>query len=277
MKSKRAFLAVTRAAAVACLVGTLVWAVPAAASSARACQRPPATARKPRAVDTLPRALEQTSAVIEGVVSQVEYEYTEEDGPWTVVTLSRIQTHLGQSPSEVRIRQFGGPLPDGSRLVVAEHTEFLMDKRYLVFLRNTAWNMSPVAGPYALRVETMGGRELLVNGEGQAVVGVGQSGLEFSSPLFPRPGVSGISPSQEPATSPVAAATALDRAQFIALLKAEVRAQGISVGGEFFDCPAGEFKWRRIATVPRGVNTSPAIPSGPVRGRPEPDTSRPSP
>lgn len=277
MKGKRANRAVMRAATVAGLVGALTWAVPAAASSAQACQRPPATARKPQAADTLPRAIEQTSAVIEGVVSRIEYEYTEEEGPWTVVTLSNTQTHLGKAPSEVKIRQFGGPLPNGHRLVVAELTEFIHGKRYLVFLRNTAWNLSPVVSQYALRVETVGGRELLVNDEGQTVIGVGQSGLEFSSPLVPRPDVSGISPSQETANRPVATALALDRTQLMGLLKAEMSARGAHVGGEFFDCPAGEFRWRRVATMPQGANTSPVIPSGPVRGSSEKDTSRPSP
>lgn len=276
MKSKRAAMAAMRAAAAACLVGALVWTVPAAASSDRACQRPPATARKPQAADTLPRAIEQTSAVVEGVVTRIEYEYTEEDGPWTVVTLSRTQAHLGKAPSEVKIRQFGGPLPNGDTLVVAEHTEFLQGKQYLVFLRNTAWNLSPVVSQYALRVETVEGRQFLVNDEGQTVVGVGQSGLEFSSRLFSRPDVSGISPSQETAISPATASLALDRAQFIGLIKAEVSARGARVGGEFFDCPAGEFKWRRVATMPRGANTSPTPPSAPVQGSPEPDTSRPS-
>ncbi|WP_157231730.1 hypothetical protein [Hyalangium minutum] len=270
-------MAVMRAAAVACLAGALAWAVPAAASSAQACQRPPATARKPQAADTLPRAIEQTSAVIEGVVSRIEYEYTEEEGPWTVVTLSNTQTHLGKAPSEVKIRQFGGPLPNGHRLVVAELTELFHGERYLMFLRNTAWNLSPIVSQYALRVEIVGGREFLVNDEGQAIIGLGESGLEFSSPLFPRPDVSGISPSQETATRPVAAALALDRAQLIGLLKAEVSTRGARVGGEFFDCPAGEFQWRRVATMPHGANTSPATPAGPVRSSPERDISRPSP
>jgi hypothetical protein len=157
------------------------WAAVLATSTAAQADvvdgRPPATASKPSAVTDLRSAMAQTAVVLEGRVSDVRYEYNRRDGPWTSVILSDVRAHFGSAPEQVEIRQFGGPLPDGRTLVVAELPEFTAGERYVVFLRNTAWNLSPVVGDLAFRVEALGAGEALVTAEGLAVTGVSPRGV----------------------------------------------------------------------------------------------------
>src|SRR5262245_23615736 len=104
--------------------------------------RPPPTAPKPLPVGDLRSAIDQTAAIVEGLVTDIQYDYSEEEGPWTRVMLSDVHAYFGSAPPQVEIRHFGGPLPNGRMLVAAELPVFVQGKRYIVFLRNTAWNVS---------------------------------------------------------------------------------------------------------------------------------------
>lgn len=250
----------------------------AAAQAEVASNRPPPAARKPLPVTDLRSAMDQTALVVEGQVTEVQYEYNHRNGPWTHVTLSDVRAHFGSAPQQLEIRQFGGPLPDGSMVVVAELPEFIEGERYVVFLRNTAWNLSPVVGNLAFRVETVGAAEALVNTDGLAVVGVDPRGvrmapqlLEGLQPNAALPGspeldgaqaVTDVTP-PEPlgpnvagvAARAVAGASAqnrepLDPVSFIAELDAILAAHGMAASGTFYERSAGGFNWYRQKTEP---------------------------
>lgn len=212
-------------------------------------KRPPANAALPRRVDNLLSALAQTAAVAEGVVTRVDYEYSDEAGPWTVVTLSDVVAHFGVAPSTIVVRQFGGPRPDGGAITVSDQVSFFKDKRYLLFLRNTSWNLSPVVGELAFRVEAVQGRELLINHEGRAVTAIGDSGVAFGDTLYDAPDRASREP---PALRSDAQdkAHGLDRRALVATLRAQLQARGMAVAGDFFDEPGGAFNWKRVRTVP---------------------------
>lgn len=273
MKKTKEGVAIIRRSSAAGVLVVLSLALPALGAPGSDGKRPPPTARKPQAVNDLPSAIDQTAVVVEGVVSNIDYEYSAESGPWTVVTLSSTTTHLGKAPTQVKIRQFGGVLPNGRRLVVAEHADFFQGKRYVVFLRNTAWNLSPVVGQLALRVETVEGREVLVNDAGQAVTGVGPSGLEFSRAIFQRADTASASPATVANVPEGEVRQTLDRSQFISSLRGTLQRQGLNLKGEFFDYPAGEFNWRRSTTLPSSASSG--ADSGQPPKPPERDTSHP--
>ena len=56
-----------------------------------------------------------------------------------------------------------------------------LDSDYVVFLRNTDWTLSPVVGNLVFRVETIGGREMLIDPGGHAVTGWGPEGPSLST------------------------------------------------------------------------------------------------
>jgi hypothetical protein len=213
-------------------------------------QSPPPTARQPYQVTDLKSAVDQTAVIVEGLVSDIQYEYSDEDGPWTRVILSDVQAHFGEAELRVEIRHFGGPLPNGKVLVVSDLPEFVQGKRYIVFLRNTAWNVSPVVGDLALRVETLDGAEVLVSADGQALTGVSAEGLTLGPTLFESPDLNGAQPKALGQGLPSRGATLLDRAAFLDALGSTLTAKGLTVGGTFYDRPAGEFKWRAQRVAP---------------------------
>ena len=210
---------------------------------------PPPTARKPLQVTDLKSAVDQTAMILEGMVTDIQYDYSEEEGPWTRVILSDVQAHFGSAERQVEIRHFGGPLPNGRTLVVAELPVFVQGKRYVVFLRNTAWNVSPVVGDLALRVETVDGTEVLVNSNGQALVAVSSEGIALGPTLFTNPDMDGTPSKALPENLP-SFRKPLDRGSFVEALGVTLAAQGLNVGGTFYDRPAGEFKWRAQRTAP---------------------------
>ena len=211
--------------------------------------QPPPTARKPLQVTDLKSAVDQTAMILEGVVTDIQYDYSEEEGPWTRVILSDVQAHFGSAERRVEIRHFGGPLPNGRMLVAAELPVFMQGKRYIVFLRNTAWNVSPVVGALALRVETVDGTEVLVSSEGQALLAVSTEGITLGPTLFTNPDMDGTPPKALGENLP-AFGKPLDRGSFMEALGVTLAAQGLTVGGTFYDRPAGEFKWRAQRTAP---------------------------
>src|SRR5262245_57684441 len=95
-------------------------AAPPSLAYARVSQHAPAGAAEPRAVTDLASAVGQTAAVVEGTVSEVHYEFSDEDGPWTRIVLGDVQHHLGSASGKLgklELRQFGGLLPNGRMMV----------------------------------------------------------------------------------------------------------------------------------------------------------------
>lgn len=224
----------------------------------------PIAGSTPVPIDDLQRAVQQTAAVIEGLVTDIQYDYSEEEGPWTRVFISNVRVLFGSAPSIVEIRHFGGPLPNGRLMVAAELPVFVLGKEYIVFLRNGAWNVSAVVGDLALRAETWAGTEVLVNSDGQAVTKVGAGGVEVGPALFDGPQRDGSAPKTLVNTLQSFESKPLDRQGFVESLKSALAAQGLSVAGTFADRPAGAFKWRGQQTAESALGNldAPASPTG---------------
>jgi hypothetical protein len=213
---------------------------------------PTATQRQPTRVYDLQSAVDQTASVIEGTVTAITPEYSDNLGPWTAVTLSNVTAHFGSAPSEVTIRQFGGPLPNGKTLLVIDQTRFVMGKRYVVFMRNTRWNLSPVVSRYALRVEAIGGREVLVGEHGRLATALDSTGVALSEPAFDEPDLNGGNPTLLPGSASASSGPSLDRGAFIDALRSHLAAHGLSVRGTHVEHPAGDFDWRAVPTSKAG-------------------------
>lgn len=191
--------------------------------------------------------LGQTAAVVEGTVSKIDFTYTDAEGPWTVVTLSNVMTHLGKAPSEITIRVVGGPKPNGKWLMVSDHPQFVLNERYVILLRNTRWHISPVINNLALRVADLDGSEVLVDSNGSLVTGVDSNGVQLSGPVFERPMLNGEQVPPVAAQGRDVAArmnTKQDRKKFIAALRGAADARRLSVAGQFYDLPVEGDDWR---------------------------------
>jgi hypothetical protein len=212
----------------------------------------PAGATQPRQVTDLANTIEQTAAVIEGVVSEIRYEFSDADGPWTRVVLSDVKAHFGTTPAKVELLLFGGRLPSGRLMVAAELPVFVKGFRYVVFLRNTAWNLSPVVGNLAFRVDSVDGTEVLVSSDGQAVTGVDVSGAEFGAALFEPTPYEGRAAAAKTGGLRTLARKPMDRRHFVEALGSLLDAHELKTAGPFLDHPAGGFKWRGQVVVPHG-------------------------
>jgi len=222
-------------------------------------------------VDGLQSAVNQTAAIVEGVVTDIQHDYSEQDGPWTRVILSNVRAIAGDAPSTVEIRHFGGPLPSGALMVAAELPVFILGKEYIVFLRNTEWNVSPVVGDFALRVEKVDDAEVVVNSDGQPVTQIGGGGFEFGPALFEALDRDGTAPKAITGSLRAIAIKPLDRERFTTSLRSTLDAQALRVTGSFLEKPAGQFNWR----AQRAAQSPDAIPpaGAPDSKEPEADFS----
>ncbi len=194
-------------------------------------------------VTDLASAAVQTAAIVQGVVADIYYEYSEEQGPWTNVILTDVRPIAGEAPGKIEIRHFGGPLPNGALMVAAELPVFVTGKEYIVFLRNTAWSVSPVVGDLALRVDKSDAGEVVVNSDGQPVIGISPRGLEYGPAIFGAFDRDGSAP-KVVAGIRTTDRKPLDRNGFLTSLKSALDKQALTIGGAFIDKPAGRFNWR---------------------------------
>jgi hypothetical protein len=225
----------------------------------------PAGTAAPRAVADLASALAQTAAVVEGTVAELGGEYNDAEGPWTRVVLRDVKAHLGSAPRQLELWQFGGFLPNGRMMVAAELPVFSKGARYVIFLRNTAWNLSPVVGLYAFRVESVDGVEALIGSDGQPLVGLDAAGPRYGAALYePAPyggraaariQGAGIGAREVAGSAAVvgAAPAPMSRAALLAALAKELRAAKLAVGGNLRERPAGGFSWRGQPVARHGL------------------------
>jgi ribosomal protein L17 len=230
--------------------------------------REPFSARPigPAPIDDLQSAINQTAAIVEGVVVDIQYDYSEEEGPWTRVILSKARARAGDVAETIEIRHFGGPLPNGGLMVAAELPVFVLGKEYIVFLRNTPWNVSPVVGDLAFRIETVNDTEVLVDSDGQPVVEIGAGGFERGAALFEGPERDGAAPKPIDGALRASGRKPLDRESFMKSLEANLTAQQLRVAGTFYEKPGGEFHWRDLRVV-----QSPDTIVDPLAGSREPE------
>lgn len=205
----------------------------------------------PAPVVDLQSAARQTAAIVDGIVADIKYDYSEEDGPWTTVILAKVRPLAGAAPETIALRHFGGPLPNGGVMVAAELPVFVRDKEYIVFLRNTEWNVGPVVGDLAFRVDTVDDREVLVNSDGQPVLQVGPYGFDLGQAVFEGPQRDGSAPKPiEGSLKALARTPPLDLASFTKSLESNLAAQGLRIEGAFSEKPAGAFSWHRQLASP---------------------------
>jgi hypothetical protein len=136
----------------------------------------------PAPMDTSAQMLGQTATIFRGVLKDVKFTYENCAGPRTNYVFSDSSSIAGEKvASEVNLRVLGGPTPRGTWVGVSELPKLALDSQYVVFLRNTDWTFSPIVGNLVFRVETIGGREVLVHPSGRAVTGWGEDGPLLSA------------------------------------------------------------------------------------------------
>jgi len=262
-------------------------ALPLLAQTGPAQNRPPKSAPVPGGVSDLASGLKQTAAVIEGIVTSVEHTYSEDEGPWTVTTLSEVQAHFGRAPKTVQLRQFGGPLPDETRLVVHDQPEFEKGARYLVFLRNTSWNYSPIVSHWVARIEDTDGRQRLVDPGGHLVRGIDDYGLTLG-PVVSKDkdmethAVAAAEDLRDEAGRAVGAEAPVEEAKegaslqdFLGQLNRELKGRGLELQGAFYDAPGSNVAWRGPPTETRkeDAQDTASKADGLEPGTSQPDTS----
>jgi hypothetical protein len=118
----------------------------------------PEPAQAQRSAQRLEDLLTRTAAVLDGVVESMGHTYSDEDGPFIVYRLSNVRVLLGTAAPDVPVVSFGGPVPDGGEIHVSDAgIELQVGERYLLFLTNAPWAITPVH--IALEITTLDGRE----------------------------------------------------------------------------------------------------------------------
>lgn len=136
----------------------------------------------PAPVDHSVQILGQTATIFRGSLKSVQFTYDICAGPRTNYVFSNSSSLAGaQVQSDVTVKVLGGPTPSGKWLRVSELPQLALDSQYVTFLRNTDWTFSPIVGNLVFRVETIAGREVLVDPSGRAVVGWGEDGPLLSA------------------------------------------------------------------------------------------------
>jgi hypothetical protein len=219
----------------------------------------------PSPADTLADVLRQTCAVIEGDVEDVSFKFDEVEGPRTVAIVTNVFVHLGSlgtaPPSSVEIRSFGGFLPDGREITATHVPELAPGKRYLLFLRNTEWTLSPIAFGHVFSLETVGTKRALVDAYGRLVAGVGATEIAAGPPLWTPPS-GALDPSTPPRLAPWITEADVDRAldaeELADVLRDFARATGAWPRGSFSPAPVSAGPWRRVTTTRAPTPTEPA-------------------
>jgi hypothetical protein len=198
--------------------------------------------------------VDQTAAVVEGTAASIEESYNEQEGPRTLVTLSQLKVLWGElRGSNVVLRLFGGPVPGRRGRVDEIHIPtFVRGKRYLVFLSNRDWRLSPVTARQAFIIERVHGKDLLVTTDGHALSGIDDVvGPKRGFPVYriPREVDENFVPAIDDAVTRSMVARVYSAAEFVAHLKAWATRNRIAVNGSFNDKPYRVASWRIAETT----------------------------
>ena len=208
-----------------------------------------ATADTIRAIGTPLEALASTAAIVEGTVKENAYTFDEKAGPRTVATLTDVRADFGRfSDTTLPLATLGGPIDEKRGLFIPELPLLTDDTRYLVFLTNVSWFFSPVVESYVFRLEPdANGNEFLIAPTGHVVVGLSESGLQFSDDPVIDPQVDlGKPTAKHPLLDPALLTGALSKDRFLALVGRFLKAAPLQ--GEFIGSPATDRVWNQIVT-----------------------------
>jgi hypothetical protein len=138
---------------------------------------------EPRALTSVRAAVSQLHSIVEADVISISFDYFDCEGPRTIVRLENVRSLLGgRTEPTLSLRNFGGYLPNGHYVYASELPRYVLGAHYILFLRNTDWKFSPVIGDLAFRVETIAGRQVLLDTDGVAVSDVSESGIHRQTP-----------------------------------------------------------------------------------------------
>jgi hypothetical protein len=156
--------------------------------------------------------------------------------------------------SDLTLRLFGGPVPGRRGRVEEVHVPtFVPDKRYLVFLSNRDWRLSPVTARQSYAIERVHGKEILVSGDGHALAGIddaeGPRRL-FSVYTIPDEVEDGFIPGVDPRVTPAMVARAYSVPELMAALRAWSAQQDVFVHGRFNERPFTTGVWRILRATP---------------------------
>ena len=199
--------------------------------------------------------LEQSAAVVEGVIQNVSFEYDERKGPRTVSTLKIDAVYAGAKPNDmIRLSMFGGPTDDGQIISTSVFMNFIVGARYIVFLRNGEWFYSPATAA-ALRVDSSLGREVLADSDGRVLQGLTPEGLHFGpKQVFSEvdaPSANQIRTTAVANLSPQSLTGTLNRSDFKRLLAEAITAEAVEPRGEFIEAPeSNRTSWNKVPTAP---------------------------
>ena len=126
--------------------------------------------------------LRQTAVVFRGVVKDIQFTFDNCGGPRTKYVFGDSSALLGALPAgDISLKVLGGPTPSGRWVNVSELPRLALNAQYVTFLRNTDWTYSPIVNKLVFRVETIAGREVLVDPTGRAVTGWSDEGPVLSA------------------------------------------------------------------------------------------------
>lgn len=199
-----------------------------------------------------------SSAIIEAQVDHVSYSYDVHIGPRTVVDLRVTNLIAGELATDhLSVPMFGGPTPDGRFMSMSLKVNFAVGRRYVLCLLNFPWFYTPFAGE-PLRVQSVGGREILVSQSGFVVTGLSPRGLQFSPVrLYPGADPSNFEGADQTAIEGApaeAVAGALDRQDLFRLLKEGMAIENITPSGTFTEAPVQRENWAIEKTTPAPVD-----------------------
>jgi len=217
--------------------------------------------------------VDQTAAVVQGTVTEIAESYSEEEGPRTLVTLSRVNVLWGDLRTEsVTLKLFGGPVPGRPGRIDEVHVPtFVKGKTYLVFLSNRDWRLSPVTARQSYLVELVDDKEIVVTTDGFAVAGIDDvTGPIRTFPVYSIPDEidEDFVPEVAKDVTPDLVARAASPAGLVADLQSWAKQNEVTVNGTFTDQPYRTGNWR----FPRMTPDPTDPPKDPVF---EPRTDRP--
>jgi len=200
--------------------------------------------------------LADVASVIEGDVIKVWNSYDAALGPRTNVELSNVVTHIGNPLPRTTFSQLGGPLPDGTEIMVQELPAFTMGARYILFFGQNGTVYGPIWARLAFRVERPNGKPVVLGPEGHPVLHFGVEGVHFgqNSWLEPAPDrskhVAGNAFREASAVADSELASALGPDDFIAAARQALASVGTSVGAAIVLDPPSGARWDTVDTTP---------------------------
>jgi hypothetical protein len=208
--------------------------------------------------------IDQTAAVVTGLVTNVNETYNEREGPRTLVTLSSLAVLWGSfDASTVTLKMFGGTVPGHRGRVDETHIPTFVDgKRYVVFLSNRDWRLSPVTARQAYLIERVHSKDLVVTFDGHAVFGIDDiqgPSRSFAVYRIPDEVEEDFVPTVDASITPAMLTRGYSVGEFASALRTWGSRRGIAVHGTFNDQPYSTGNWRIIAAAPDRSTTAAAL------------------